>query len=106
MCINFIRAWIFVNETFFISLKFVPKGPIDDNPALVYIMARRQAIIWTNANLINWRIYATLGRDEIIQLYGVLASVVVFSLLLPDISIALVVAILLHGWNIMLHVCS
>ena len=30
---------IFVNETFCIlikiSLKFVPKGPIDDNPALV-----------------------------------------------------------------------
>ena len=33
----------FVNETFFIltkiSLKFVPKGPIDNNPALVQIMA-------------------------------------------------------------------
>ena len=31
--------WIFVNEKFCISikisLKFVPKGPIDNNPALV-----------------------------------------------------------------------
>ena len=32
-----------------ISLKFVPKGPINNIPALVQIMAwRRQAIIWTN----------------------------------------------------------
>ena len=34
-----------------ISLKFVRKGPIDNNPALVQIMAwrrRRQAIFWTN----------------------------------------------------------
>ena len=36
---------IFVNEKFCnlikISLKFVPKGPIDNNPALVQIMAWR-----------------------------------------------------------------
>ena len=25
---------------------------------------RRQAIIWTNAHPINWRIYAALGRDN------------------------------------------
>ena len=35
-----------MTEKFFISiqisLKFVPKGPIDNNPALVYIMAWRQ----------------------------------------------------------------
>ena len=31
-----------------ISLKFVPKGPINNNPALIRIMARRQGIIWTN----------------------------------------------------------
>ena len=36
-------------------MKFVPNGPIDNNPSLVQIMAnglvpnRRQAIIWTNA---------------------------------------------------------
>ena len=37
---------IFVNENFCIliniSLKFVPKGPIDNNPALVQIMAWRR----------------------------------------------------------------
>ena len=26
---------------------------------------RRQAIIWTNAELIHWRIYAALGGDEL-----------------------------------------
>ena len=35
-----------------ISLKFVPKGPINKIPALVQLMAwapfRQQAIIWTN----------------------------------------------------------
>ena len=48
---------IFLNENVWIpikiSLKFVPKGPINNMPALVQIMAwrrpaRRQAIIWTN----------------------------------------------------------
>ena len=29
---------------------------------------RRQAIIWTNANLIYWRIYAALGGDDLIQM--------------------------------------
>ena len=28
---------------------------------------RRQAIIWTNADPIHWRIYAALGRDEFIN---------------------------------------
>ena len=31
-----------------ISLKFVPKGPINNIPALVQIMAKIKAIIWTN----------------------------------------------------------
>ena len=46
---------IFFNENVWIpikiSMKFVPKGPINNIPALVQIMAwrrRRQAIIWTN----------------------------------------------------------
>ena len=30
---------------------------------------RRQAIIWTNAEPINWRIYATLGGDELTQMF-------------------------------------
>ena len=29
---------------------------------------RRQAIIWTNADPIHWRIYVALGRDELISL--------------------------------------
>ena len=30
---------------------------------------RRQATIWTNADPINWRIYATLGGDELTQMF-------------------------------------
>ena len=43
-----------------ISLKFVPKVKIDNNPALIKIMAWRQAIISTNSDKIHWRIYASL----------------------------------------------
>ena len=47
-------------------IKFVPKGLIDsiglDNGLAPY---RRQAIIWTNADLIHWRIYAALGGDAL-----------------------------------------
>ena len=48
-------------------LKLVPKGPIDIKPALVQIIAwcKRQAIIWTKADPIHWRIYATLGGAEL-----------------------------------------
>ena len=57
---------IFMNENICIlikiSLKFVPKGPIDNSLALVY---RQQAIIWNNADPIHWRIYVTLGGDEL-----------------------------------------
>ena len=48
-----------------ISLKFVPKGLINDNSVLVYIMAWRLIINWTNAVSIHWRIYAALGGDEL-----------------------------------------
>ena len=45
---------IFLNENVWIpikiSLKFVPKGPIKNIPALVQI--RRQAIIWSNDSLL------------------------------------------------------
>ena len=41
-----IFKWIFLNEKFcisiWISLKFVPKGPINDSTALVQVMAWRQ----------------------------------------------------------------
>ena len=42
-------------------------GPIDNKSALVQVMAptRRQAIIWTNAALVYWRIDAALGEDEL-----------------------------------------
>ena len=51
-----IFKWNFLNENVWIpikiSLKFVPKGPINNIPAMVQIMAlapcRQQAIIWTN----------------------------------------------------------
>ena len=49
-------------------LNFVPNGPIHNN--LDYLdnglaPNRRQAIIWTNADPIHWRIYAALGGDEL-----------------------------------------
>ena len=51
---------IFVNEnkriSIKISLKFVPKGPFNNIPALVLIMAWRR--------LDHWRIYASLGLNE------------------------------------------
>ena len=56
----------FVNENFCIltkiSVKFVPKGPINKNLALVYIMA----IILTNTDPFQWRIYAAQEGDELI----------------------------------------
>ena len=56
---------VFLNENDRIqirfSLKFVPRSPIDNKPALV----RRQAITWTNADPVRWRIYAALGGDEL-----------------------------------------
>ena len=32
----------------------------------------RQAIIWTNDSIIYWRIYASLGRDELTVIYIIL----------------------------------
>ena len=47
-----------------ISPKFVPKGAVDsiglDNGLAPN---RQQAIIWTNADPINWRIYAAVGGN-------------------------------------------
>ena len=63
---------IFLNENFRISikisLKFVPKRPINNNPALVQIMAWRRSgdkplsEQWWS---VYWRIYASLGLDEL-----------------------------------------
>ena len=60
-----------MNEKFYIliwiSLKCVPKCPIDNKSALVQVMApnRWQAIIWTNADPVYRRIYVALGGDEL-----------------------------------------
>ena len=57
--------YIFLNENAWISikisLKFVPKGPVNNIPSSVQIMApiKRQAIIWTNDGLVYWHIYVT-----------------------------------------------
>ena len=48
-----------------ISLKFVPKSPIDNKSALVQVMARHQAITLTNENQVHRRIHAALGGDEL-----------------------------------------
>ena len=68
---------IFLNEnvrfSIKISLKFVPKGPINNNPALVQIMAWRQSGDKTLSErhylnqwwLVYWRIYASLGLSEL-----------------------------------------
>ena len=62
---------IFLNENDWIliqiSLKFVPECPIDsicsDNGL---VSNRGQAITWTNAYSVQWRIYAALlGGDEL-----------------------------------------
>ena len=62
---------IFLNEKICIlieiSLKFVLEGSIENKENLDNGLApnRRQAIIWTNADSINWRIYVALGGDEL-----------------------------------------
>ena len=57
---------IFLNENVWIlvkiSLKFVPKGPINNIPALVQIMTSHNLSQWW---LVCWRIYASLGLSEL-----------------------------------------
>ena len=54
-----------VRITIQISLKYVPKAPIDNKPALVQIKAwhliRDKAMIWTNDDLVRWRIFLSLS---------------------------------------------
>ena len=48
-----------------ISLKFIPKGPINNIPSLVQVMAWRHYLNqWW---LVYWRIYASLGLNELIN---------------------------------------
>ena len=50
-----------MNEKFCVLINDVVKGPIDNG----LVPNRRQAIIWTNTDLIHWHIYAALGGDEL-----------------------------------------
>ena len=56
-----------------LSLKFVPKDPIynnvDNNVGVdnSLVPNRRQAIIWTDADPVHWRVYLTLVRGELIS---------------------------------------
>ena len=54
-----------------ISLKFVPNDPINNKTGLVQIMAWCRAgdkpLIWNHNGLVCWRMYASLGHDEIIM---------------------------------------
>ena len=72
---DYIFKCIFMFERFCIlieiSLKFVPKGPINNKSALVWgnglVPARQQAITPNNADPVDQCIYAALGGDELTQ---------------------------------------
>ena len=66
---------IFLNENHIIpiqiSLKFIPRSPIDNKPALVQVMAWRRTLRHrNNGDLVHWRIYAALGGDELMEMYA------------------------------------
>ena len=69
---------IFLNEdikiSIKISLKFVPKGQINNIPALVQIMAwhRPGDKPLSDAYIVYWRIYASLGLNELKTLQNLL----------------------------------
>ena len=74
---------IFMNAKFCalikISLNFAPKGPIDNNPALVWIGLSpfgHQAIISTSADPIHWSIYVALGEMSkiFVNIYVIMAE--------------------------------
>ena len=64
---------LFLNEniriSIEISLKFVPRGPINNIPALSQIMAWRRSgdKPLSERCLVYWRIYASLGPDELTE---------------------------------------
>ena len=61
---------IFLNENDRIlirkSLKFVPIPKVSIGSGNGLAPNRPQAIAWTNADPLHWRIYAALGEDELI----------------------------------------
>ena len=61
------NTWISID----ISLKFVPKGQINNISALVQIMAWRRPgnkLLFEQIIFIYWDIYASLGLSELIKL--------------------------------------
>ena len=67
------NAWISLK----ISLKFVPRVQINNILALVQIMAWRRLgdKPWSEPMMVlYWRIYASLGLNELIELYCLIAS--------------------------------
>ena len=66
-----IFRWIYMNEMVCILIHwfFFRKGPFDNNPTFLKIMAWGwQAIDWPNAHPIRWRIYAALWGDTLIHI--------------------------------------
>ena len=66
-----------------ISLKFVPVDPINNSPA----SNKRQAIFWTNADPIHWRIFATLSvaiNKTVLAEFTITIYVIMFELLNGD----------------------
>ena len=60
--------WLIFHWSLFLSVQLtITQHCFIDNGLASY---RRQAIIWTNADPIHWRIYAALGRDELIPAYS------------------------------------
>ena len=56
---------VFLNCTFFfITLKYIHNAPINNNPAMVQMMAWRQASSWTN---VHRRLYVSPGLNELIE---------------------------------------
>ena len=65
-----ILKYIFINEKFCISIRISLKlGSLGSNIGSGNGLApnRRQAITWSNADPIPWRVYAALGRDKLIN---------------------------------------
>ena len=65
-----IFKWIFVNENVWISinisLKFVPRGPVNNIPTLVQVMADQATSHYLNQwRSVYWRIYASIGLSEL-----------------------------------------
>ena len=69
---------IFLNEKIWISihisLNFVPKGSMNNKWALVQMMARRRI-----GGLVYWRIYPSLGLNELNVLISVLLLIIIRS---------------------------